>query len=342
MGELKDVLIHLGSNSKVHQMIDIIIVDIPKAYGVILSRDWSANLNSYFDTDWSHLWLSYKGQLNKIKVEQECYMKNTVTDINDPNETVMFSNSILGDFCFDTFFGESKAKISPFTDSNTQSKLLHSTQIVDPNCTLVDSDNCTLSYSSSTNFFTKLINHNLWTLYFDGSRNKDRAGASCLLIDPHGNRTMLTCFLEFECANNVVEYEALVQGLRKEIDLNVKCIEVFGDSHVVIRQVRDSIHCTSHHLKNYQREVWNLMNKFESFNIKYIPHSKNFKDDMLANVTSNLSPNDDFTHDRSYVKLIYRPSILDNITSWRIFDDDQQIIDFLQFRRYFQGIGNRQ
>ena len=29
MGELKDVLIHLSSNSKVHQTIDVIVVDIP-------------------------------------------------------------------------------------------------------------------------------------------------------------------------------------------------------------------------------------------------------------------------------------------------------------------------
>ena len=29
MGELKDVLIHLTSNSKVHQMIHIIVFDIP-------------------------------------------------------------------------------------------------------------------------------------------------------------------------------------------------------------------------------------------------------------------------------------------------------------------------
>ena len=84
--ELKDVLIRLSSNSKVHQTIDIIVVDIPEAYGVILSRDWSAKLNGYFSIDWSHLWLPYKGQPNKIKVEREHYMKHTVTDLNDTNE----------------------------------------------------------------------------------------------------------------------------------------------------------------------------------------------------------------------------------------------------------------
>ena len=39
MGELKDVMIRLSSNSKVHQVIDVIVVDIPEAYGAILSKD---------------------------------------------------------------------------------------------------------------------------------------------------------------------------------------------------------------------------------------------------------------------------------------------------------------
>ena len=39
MGELKDVMIQLASNSKVHQVIDVIVVDILEVYGLILSRD---------------------------------------------------------------------------------------------------------------------------------------------------------------------------------------------------------------------------------------------------------------------------------------------------------------
>ena len=61
MGELKDVLIQLFSNSKVHQVIDVIVVDILEAYGVILSRDWLEKMNGYFATEWSHLWLPFKG-----------------------------------------------------------------------------------------------------------------------------------------------------------------------------------------------------------------------------------------------------------------------------------------
>ena len=95
MGELKDVLIHLASKPKFHQTIDIIVFYIPKAYGVILSRNWFAKLNKYFRTCWSHLWPPYKGQPNKIKVECEQYMKHMIIDLNDVNEPVMFLTLLL-------------------------------------------------------------------------------------------------------------------------------------------------------------------------------------------------------------------------------------------------------
>ena len=58
---------------------------------------------------------------------------------------------------------------------------------------------------------------------------------------------------------------------------------------------------------------------------------------MLANVASNLFPSDDFSHDKFSVELIYRPSIPDNITNWRVFEDDEQIINFLHSEDTFKG-----
>ena len=75
IGELEDVFIWLSSNEKVCQFIDIIVcqfidiivADIPEAYGFVLSRNWSAKLNGYFASDWSHLWLPYKEVPIKLK-----------------------------------------------------------------------------------------------------------------------------------------------------------------------------------------------------------------------------------------------------------------------------------
>ena len=65
------------------------------------------------------------------------------------------------------------------------------------------------------------------------------------------------------------------------------------------------------------------MNKFKAFNIKSIPHTLNHEANMLANAASNLCPSDDFSHDKFSVELIYRLSILDNITNWRLLKDDE-------------------
>ena len=72
-------------------------------------------------------------------------------------------------------------------------------------------------------------------MYFDVSRNAHGVDVGCLLIDPSGIRTYLSCHLESKCTNNNAKYEALIQGLKKAIDLKVKSIEVFGDSRLVIK-----------------------------------------------------------------------------------------------------------
>ena len=55
----------------------------------------------------------------------------------------------------------------------------------------------------------------------------------------------------------------------------------------------------------------------------------NSKEDMLANVASNLCPSYDFSHDKLYVELIYRSLTLNNITKWRVFQSDEHIINYL-------------
>jgi hypothetical protein len=46
-------------------------------------------------------------------------MKNMVSDLNDMNDTVMFSTSILDKFSFETFFVELNDELSPNTNSYT-------------------------------------------------------------------------------------------------------------------------------------------------------------------------------------------------------------------------------
>ena len=118
--------------------------------------------------------------------------------------------------------------------------------------------------------------------FFYESKTLEGSGAVCVLIDPKKNKHFLSCRLEFECNNNIAKYEALVQGLRKSIELKVKNLKVYGDSEIVLKQIRNKIHCISCHLKAYQNEVLDLMMNFYAFNIVSIPRLKNSVVDLLA------------------------------------------------------------
>jgi hypothetical protein len=76
--------------------------------------------------------------------------------------------------------------------------------------------------------------------------------------------------------------------------LHVKELKVFRDSEIVVRQVRNTIHCNSPHLKNYQQEVHRLVEHYEAFNITEIARAKNILADSLATTASKMSPLEDY------------------------------------------------
>jgi ribonuclease HI len=169
-------------------------------------------------------------------------------------------------------------------------------------------------------------------MLFDGFRSQEGSRKECVLINPEQCKTPISCHLECECTNNNVEDKALVQGLKKAIDLKLKCHKVFGDSEIIVQQIRNTNNFLSSHLKAYQQEVWNLLYSFDAFNITFIPHNKNIDAYILANTTSrSIPPSDGFS-----IEMIFRPSISNNIMNWLVFNNDPQIINFLAISYVFQ------
>jgi hypothetical protein len=105
IGELKDVMIIMDTHPKFVQVIDIIVVDISEAYGLLLSRDWFEKLNGYFSTDWAHLWFPLKGHNNMIRIDRERYLKQIVTDLEAFNEPSSTDFHMLGNYSCDSDFG---------------------------------------------------------------------------------------------------------------------------------------------------------------------------------------------------------------------------------------------
>jgi ribonuclease HI len=67
-------------------------------------------------------------------------------------------------------------------------------------------------------------------MYFDGSLMKTGAGVGLLFISPLEKHLRCVLRLHFPASNNVVEYEALVNGLHIAIELGVWRLDARGDS----------------------------------------------------------------------------------------------------------------
>ena len=113
------------------------VVDIPEAYGLILSRDWSTKLNGYFATDWSHLWLRYNNNQNQFKILREPHMTYNVTSLEVKNEPVNFLYSVLGNHFLELELENHQAK-QTICESYAQSDLLQFSRADDIDCNIVD------------------------------------------------------------------------------------------------------------------------------------------------------------------------------------------------------------
>jgi ribonuclease HI len=133
---------------------------------------------------------------------------------------------------------------------------------------------------------TALIQPELWTMYFDGSLMKTRAGAGLLFISPLGKHLRYVLCLHFPVSNNVVEYEALVNGLRIAIELGVRRLDARGDSQLVIDQVMKNSHCRDRKMEAYCDEVRRLEDKFYGLELNHIARRYSETTDELAKIAS--------------------------------------------------------
>ncbi|XP_042515399.1 uncharacterized protein LOC122089775 [Macadamia integrifolia] len=73
----------------------------------------------------------------------------------------------------------------------------------------------------------------IWQMFFDGATNHKGCRVGVLLITPEGLNLPMAYRLDFECTNNMAEYESCLMGLQAAISIRVKRLEVYGDSSIV-------------------------------------------------------------------------------------------------------------
>ncbi|XP_017976461.1 PREDICTED: uncharacterized protein LOC108661977 [Theobroma cacao] len=77
-----------------------------------------------------------------------------------------------------------------------------------------------------------------WKMFFDGASNALMHGIEAVLVSPEGDHYPVIAKLNFYYINNVAEYEACFIGLQATIERKIHVLEVYGDSALVIYQLR--------------------------------------------------------------------------------------------------------
>jgi ribonuclease HI len=83
--------------------------------------------------------------------------------------------------------------------------------------------------------------------------------------------------------NNVAEYSALVEGLRKAAELQVDELEVISDSELIVNQMRGSYKVKKEALKELWREAMRLATAFDKITYKAVLREHNELADRLVN-----------------------------------------------------------
>jgi ribonuclease HI len=96
--------------------------------------------------------------------------------------------------------------------------------------------------------------------------------------------------LHFPASNNTVEYEALINGLRIAVELRIKCLEIRGNSELVVGQVMKDKNCIDPRMAAYCQAVRDLEGKFHGLELHHVLRDYNKAADVLAKVASSRSP----------------------------------------------------
>ncbi|KAH9315536.1 hypothetical protein KI387_024163, partial [Taxus chinensis] len=153
-----------------------------------------------------------------------------------------------------------------------------------------------------------------------------------MLISPQDIKHYSAFHFQFSYSNNTAEYEALIHRLHWATKKGIKNFQVFEDSEIIINQVRGQHVTKNELLKNYKNRVWDLIEEFKAFNIVSIPTKKNEAADRLTTVRATFDVVDNIKREKMqpHVHVIVRLAVPDNNTSWQVFENDQQIVNFLQ------------
>ena len=99
-------------------------------------------------------------------------------------------------------------------------------------------------------------------------------------------------------------------------------IYIYGNSMLVIKQVERSYQDKHQRLRSYRNLVLDLLEDFKECHLIVIQRKENVIVDALV-VSTSLFKLVIYPNKKYEIEVRHRPSILDNVDHWQVFDDDK-------------------
>ena len=186
--------------------MDMLAADIPPKFGMLLSGSWSSKLKGTLQMDMSYATIPLFGG-HKI-LYREKRLAYVVSIQQKPNNHPIY-----------------------VVDTDLGSSIFFNVSHVDPEIPIVVEVKEDKEFAKIHEAFERKQNEEgPWKMYFDCYTSKEGAGVGIWIISPNREFKVYSFKLNFECKNNLAEYEALLLGLNALKDLGAKslymCLEI--------------------------------------------------------------------------------------------------------------------
>ena len=125
-----------------------------------------------------------------------------------------------------------------------------------------------------------------WIVWFDGVPNVLGHGIGAVLVSLDKQYFPFTTRLCFDCTNNMAKYETCAMGIWAAIEFRVKQLKVYGDSTLIIHQLKGELETRNHKLIPYQAYIKEFKECFDDISFHHIPREENQMADALATLSS--------------------------------------------------------
>lgn len=128
----------------------------------------------------------------------------------------------------------------------------------------------------------------------------------------------------------------MIRVLKNLKKLNAKRNFVYGDSELVIEQVKGEYQAKHLQMRAYKNVLLDVLRMFPEYTLTTVPQTQNIIVDSLATTTSNLKiPMNSSNKFEIHVK--NQPVVPYNLRYWQVFWDDNEINAFLQNEGKFKN-----